>query len=265
MLNRPSLTVSCVCFIAASVAVVATTRVSVVGAQDSPRPVVAVEVVDPSIGLRIRTDVKFDAVPLVDVLEFLATQGRMNMMVNWSALELMGIDRNTPVTLNLRGVNILTALRMTARTVSDQIGFDVDENILVVTTRELADARMVTRLYPIDDLLSVVPSFDDAPEFSLQSSSGGGGGSGGSGGGGGGGGLFGGGAGNGGASGGGNGGADGAELTRVERAEQIIQLLQATVEPDVWDVNGGRASMRYFAGNLIVTGPARVHGLFRAR
>jgi uncharacterized membrane protein YgcG len=206
------------------------------------------EVVHPSVGLRVRTDVKFDAVPLVDVLEYLASQGRMNMVVNWSALELAGIDRNVPVTLNLRGVSVMTALRIMTRSVSNELAFDVDDNILVISTREQVDARLVTRIYSISDLLTEVPDFE-GPEISLGNSGGGDSGGGG--------GIF-----SGQGSQGGNADRDNA-LTRDDRAEQIIELIQATVEPDVWDVNGGRASIRYFAGNLVVTGPMRVHGLFR--
>jgi len=210
--------------------------------------------VDPSVGLRLRADFTFDGVPLVDVLDYIASGSGINLIVNWNALEEIGIDRSAPVSLKLKQVTYLTALRFAMQGVSDQIGFDVDENIVIITTRELADSRMITRIYPIDDLLTIIPDFDNAPQFSLQ-----GGGGGGSGGGGGGGSLFGGGGGNS----GGNGSDNGNSATREERAQQVIDTLQATIVPDVWDVNGGRATIKYINGVLVVTAPVRIHGLFR--
>ena len=225
----------------------------------APTQVKTLDPVDPSVGLRLRADFTFDGVPLVDVLDYIASGSGINLIVNWNALEEIGIDRSAPVSLKLKQVTYLTALRFAMQGVSDQIGFDVDENIVIITTRELADSRMITRIYPIDDLLTLVPDFDNAPQFSLQ-----GGGGGGSGGGGGGGSLFGGGGGgNGGGNSSGNGSGNGNETTREERAQQVIDTLQATIVPDVWDVNGGRATIKYINGVLVVTAPVRVHGLFR--
>jgi len=73
--------------------------------------------------------------------------------------------------------------------------------------------------------------------------------------------IGGGGGGNGGGNGNGTGNGNGA--TREERAQQVIDTLQSTIVPDVWDVNGGRATIKYINGVLVVTAPVRIHGLFR--
>jgi hypothetical protein len=33
----------------------------------------------------------------------------------------------------------------------------------------------------------------------------------------------------------------------------------ATIQPDVWTLNGGTASVRYFNGSLVVSAPRSVH------
>jgi hypothetical protein len=128
------------------------------------------------------------------------------------------------------------------------------------------------KYYPIRDLLFEPPMFDNAPDLDLSSAlnqaGGFGGGGGGSGGGGGGG--FGGGGGGGGGRGGGGGGGGGSifgdpseapeRLSEEERAQQVVDLITETVEPDAWDVNGGDwATIRYYTGTLIIRAPDYIH------
>ncbi|MEQ8850477.1 MAG: hypothetical protein RIB32_01695 [Phycisphaerales bacterium] len=100
-----------------------------------------------------------------------------------------------------------------------------------------------TVVYDIHDLLFEIPYFDNAPEFDLntvlQSSGTGGGGQS--------------------PFGGGNNQNDDRE-NREERAQQLIDLIQNTVEPDQWiDLGGSAASITYLPENLIVTAPDYVH------
>jgi hypothetical protein len=89
-----------------------------------------------------------------------------------------------------------------------------------------------------------VPDFV-GPDMSLQGSSTGGGGGNQN--------LFGGGL--------GNGGDQNGEKTktRQERAQDLIDTITAVIKPDIWQVNGGTAAIRFFNGSLIVTAPRSVH------
>lgn len=48
---------------------------------------------------------------------------------------------------------------------------------------------------------------------------------------------------------------------RQAEAQKLIDLIQATVRPETWDVNGGRGSIVYFANGhgLVVLAPEDVH------
>jgi anti-sigma28 factor (negative regulator of flagellin synthesis) len=109
---------------------------------------------------------------------------------------------------------------------------------------------MYTRVYPIEDLIMTIPDFIDAPDFSLNSTS------------------------NNqsqnpqsGASGSGN-SSSGLQLgeqqkekkqpTREERAQELVDLIKSIIQPDVWADNGGKAQIRYWNGNLIITAPKSV-------
>lgn len=47
----------------------------------------------------------------------------------------------------------------------------------------------------------------------------------------------------------------------LARANELIELIQTTIEPDHWDVNGGKGSMRYFPNLkvLVVRASGEVH------
>ncbi|MDB5295243.1 MAG: hypothetical protein JWO31_1226, partial [Phycisphaerales bacterium] len=174
-------------------------------------------------------DVKLQNVGLNDAMEFVRDVSGANLVIDWKALEAAGVNRDTPVNLRLYGVT----LRKVITTVLSEAGggtalaFTVEDDVITVTTQEVADRRLYMKIYPIEDLILDVPNFDNAPDFNLQSSSGGGGGGGG-------------GKGGGGGSGGGSSGLFGSggsskkdekAKTRDERAQEIIDLITSTIRP----------------------------------
>jgi hypothetical protein len=229
-------------------------------------------------------EVKFQGQTLRDCFDFIRDVSGANIHVNWRALEAAGVTSDTPVNVRLREVPLRKVLNvlLSESGAGGTLTYYTSEGVIEVTTTELADADMITRVYPVEDLLIEVPDFDNAPDFSLMAAGGQGGGSGGGGGrggGGGGGGRGGGGGGGGrgggggGYSGGGGGGSGGGGLgggggggrgteqvkSKAERAEALVTLVRDTVRPEIWKENGGTAAVRYYNGNLIVTAPRSVH------
>jgi uncharacterized membrane protein YgcG len=216
-------------------------------------------------------EVKFTGSTLKDSFDFLRDVSGANIHVNWRALEAAGVTGDTQVNVRLRDVplhKVLTVLLNEAGV--GLLTYYTSDGVIEVTTAELADKEMVTKVYPVDDLIMEVPDFDNAPSFSLedsQGSGGSGGSSGGSRGGGGGGGGYGGGGGGGGGGGnsgftfGGNGGTEQKEKTKTktERADELVTMIRETIRPDIWREAGGPASIRYYNGNLVVTAPRSVH------
>jgi len=199
-------------------------------------------------------DVNLTGVSLSDALEFLRDISNANLHINWPALEAAGVDKTTPVNVRLRNVSLRKVLGLVLSESSAGVAltYYIDDGVIEVTTREIADKQLITKVYPIEDLILEVPDFIDAPDFNLQTNNGTAGGGGGGGGGGGQSGPFGGGGGS-----GQNGNQSGT--TRAERAQSIIDLITTIVQPDVWQVNGGTSQIRFFNGSLIVTAPRSVH------
>jgi len=51
-------------------------------------------------------------------------------------------------------------------------------------------------------------------------------------------------------------------MSRQDYGEELVELIQSTIAPDTWDVNGGPGSIRYFANLqvLVVRQMGNVHG-----
>jgi hypothetical protein len=186
----------------------------------------------------------FAGVAFGDAVDFLRDVSGANIHVDWRALESAGVGKDTVVNLRLRSVNMRKVLTLLLNEAGggSLLTFYSSEGVIEITTREVADRQMFTRVYPIQDLIMDVPDFV-GPDLNItQSNTGGGRGS----------------------SGGnnilqGNSNDKDQPITKAERAQQLVDVITSTIQPDIWATNGGTAAIRFFNGNLIVTAPRSVH------
>lgn len=191
--------------------------------------------------------VTFNDNALEDVITFVEAVSQMNIDTNWEALARIGIQRETPVSLNLRDVAISTLLDRVLGKVSpddrDKADWAIHEGILTISSDE--DLRKTTSLhiYDIRDLLLDVPDYDEVPQIDLQSalqqSRGGGGQS-----------PF------------RNDQQDDEQDRRTleERILDIIEIIQTNVDPEGWLDTGGRPGrIQQFGGSLIITQTDKNH------
>jgi beta-lactamase regulating signal transducer with metallopeptidase domain len=102
----------------------------------------------------------FDAVGFSDVIDFLRDVSGMNIFVNWKAVEEAKVDRNTPVSANLRNIKFSKALNVILDSVGGgqvKLGYTIDEGVLVITTADDLVHHVVTRVYDVRDLLALPP------------------------------------------------------------------------------------------------------------
>lgn len=162
----------------------------------------------------------------------------------------VGLDPEIEISVRARGMSALAFVELLLRKADAQLGFEgasastwqLDEDgILQIGPRDRLNAFRRVEIYDINDLLLVIPDYDEAPDFDLQSvlQSGQGGG--------------------GGQSPFSNTDTDVERVPRAERVAAIVGLIEALVEPDQWSSVGGDASITEFQGSLIVSAPDYVH------
>ena len=121
---------------------------------DSPKDQIArAKLEQPLSSLRI------DKMPLAKFVEGLEAATQCTIDVNWNALQAVGIDRNTEVTLHVDNATwhkaLTTALNRAGGN-NASLGYTVDDGSLVISTKEdLNSSRFQTvRLYDIRDFAS---------------------------------------------------------------------------------------------------------------
>jgi len=194
-----------------------------------------------------RMPVDFNDNAFEDVVTFIGSTTGIDIDVDWESLADIGVDPDTPVSLSLKNVQVSVLLDRVLGKVSDPTvpaGWAIEDGILTIASDEVLRLNTILETYDIRDLIFVVPDFDNAPNFNLQSAvqaaSGGGGGGGRS------------------PFTGGNQNVD--DVPRADRVTAIVDLIQASVDPDGWVAIGGdTSSITELNGNFIITTTPKNH------
>jgi hypothetical protein len=205
--------------------------------------------------------IDFNAVTLSDAIDFLSNTTEANISVDWKELEKASIAKDTPITMKLSAQQPLhTVLNLMLRQAGGTgvLTYYIDDGIIQVTTSEAADKELVSKVYPIQDLLFQPTDYVNAPDLSLQNATQGQQG----------------GSGSGSSSGGGSSiftgaGSSSSSSTssatdQKTRADEIIKLITDTVKPELWQINGGTATITFYRGNLIVNAPRSIHDMLES-
>lgn len=145
------------------------------------------------------TTLEFIDTPLSEVIEYLKDLHQIEIQLDKKALEELGVAPDTPITKNLKGISLRSALRLMLGEMD--LTYLVTDEVLLITSKDRRDNELSTKVYPVADLVLPIRSIQSNGGMSML----GGGGGGGGGMGGGGGGMGGGGGGMGGMGGGGGG------------------------------------------------------------
>jgi len=215
-------------------------------------------------------DIKFSEKSFEEVIEYLRDFTGLNIVVNWPVLEAIAVEKEADVSLTMKDVSVKKVIEQVLEQVGGgeaELGYDVDEGVITISSKEDLARRTLLRVYNVEDLLINVPDFLPQLAVNFQNigqGGGGGGGGGGFGGGGGGGGgaqqLFGG----GGGPGGGGAGGLAEEGRDTVNVDALIELIQQTIDPETWRAGGGNiGSIRALRNQLIVTQTSTAHQQLR--
>ena len=101
--------------------------------------------------LKEPTQLEFVKTPLTDVVDFLKEHHKIEIQLDKNALSDVGIGTDTPITKNLSGVSLKSALRLMLRELG--LTYFVKDDVLLITTPEQAESTLETRVYPVGDLV----------------------------------------------------------------------------------------------------------------
>lgn len=108
------------------------------------------------------TSLEFVETPLKDVVDYLKSRHQIEIVLDEKALEEAGIGADTPVTRQLHSTSLRSALKLFCRPL--ELTFYIDNDVLNLTTPDVADSELVTRTYPVLDLLDGGDDYDSLIE-----------------------------------------------------------------------------------------------------
>jgi len=97
------------------------------------------------------TQLEFIETPLQDVVDYLKELHGIEIQIDFRALEEVGIPTDTPLTKNLKGVTLRSALRLLLRELD--LTYVIQDEVLLITTPEEAECHLTTKVYPVADLV----------------------------------------------------------------------------------------------------------------
>ena len=201
------------------------------------------------VGLGQRADLTFEDVALADVVDAIQEISRLGVHVQWRALALSDITRETLVTVDVPGLTLARTLNLMTDGLNagqdkySSVYWVIDDGLITFTTGRAINRETRTRMYDVGDLLMAIPDFA-APRFDIGEV------------------LA-------------SGGAastdfwadsedEDDEPTREETEQLLIDTIKDLLDGDMWVDGGGQGSVRIVGNRLIVT-QTRLGWLLMAR
>lgn len=111
----------------------------------------------------------FESEPLQSVINKLAVDSNINFRLDPQGLEDVQVDSNTPVTINVDGIQMKSALNLILEPL--HLGYAIRDEVLKITSIERQKGDLDTRVYNVADLVIPIPNFaNPAPLGSLNAS-----------------------------------------------------------------------------------------------
>ncbi len=169
----------------------------------------------------LKAPLDFTELPLNEILNILQEDYDIPIILDLAALDEVALSPDTEITVNIRNVTLRSALNLMLKQPGvEDLTYVIDEEVLLITTEDRANATLKVKVYPVADLVLPVENLGIVGGAGGGGGLGGGGGGGGGLGGGGGGGLGGGGGGGFGGGGGGQGGGGGGFFNVADDVQQ---------------------------------------------
>jgi hypothetical protein len=106
------------------------------------------------------TNFEFVETSLADVVDYLKDLHGIEIQFDQKALETVGVELDTPITRRLSGISLRSALRLLLGALD--LTYTIQNEVLLITTPEEASHRLITKVYPVGELVLPIST----PNFS---------------------------------------------------------------------------------------------------
>lgn len=103
-----------------------------------------------------KTELDFADTPLQDVTEYLRERHDIEIQLDNKALTDEGIGTDTPITRNIKGITLRSALRLMLGELD--LTYVIKNEVLMITTKTEAENMLSTKVYPVADLVIPIRS-----------------------------------------------------------------------------------------------------------
>lgn len=108
------------------------------------------------VALREKCDFEFARVPLLDALNWLAERRQVQLSIDYEALRDEGFDFETRVTCSAKGLSCKAALELLLD--ERKLTYVIRHEVLLITTKTEAENILITKVYPVFDLVASPPN-----------------------------------------------------------------------------------------------------------
>lgn len=97
------------------------------------------------------TELRFIEEPLQGVINYFSDRHKIEIVLDRRALEDVSIGNDEPITFQISGISLRSALDLVLRDL--ELTWTIDSEVLLVTTLDVADLRLTTKTYDVGDLV----------------------------------------------------------------------------------------------------------------
>jgi hypothetical protein len=102
----------------------------------------------------LKAPLQYEDQPLNEILNTLQDEYELPILIDLKALEAVAISPDAQVTINLRNMSLRSALNLILRQPAlDGLVYTIDNEVLMVTTEDYANDRLVVAVYRVDELV----------------------------------------------------------------------------------------------------------------
>jgi hypothetical protein len=105
---------------------------------------------------------EFSETALEEIVEYLRDEYKIEIQFDRQALEDLGIDVGTPITIKVHDISLRAALRLMLKDL--EMTYVISDEVLLLTTEEEADSRCFVCVYPVHDLIDPNYQRDEDPK-----------------------------------------------------------------------------------------------------